>query len=216
MGRRHLTEVERLRVRVLFFDACFTKRRIAEKTGYSPHQVATAIREGARPKPRSGRPSKSGVQKTKEPETRPAEPWFWANSGPYAAPTSSDHISSIAAQASSLVDQGPAPQASSSAHEGDDPSEASSMEVDESDSEEEQAPQPTDSEGEQAPPPTDSVREQAPQPTDGEEERAPQPTDSAFHPSEDTDADVADVVSSVSDTDDPKDHPAEPIPTAAA
>jgi len=148
MGRQHLTEVERLRVRVLFFDACFTKRRISEVTGYSAHQVKTAIKEGARPRPRPGRPSKSGVQKRKEVDTRPLEPWRLekvaeASSSGGKAPKRS--VSKPAAQASRLADQG-TPQASASADQGAAPGEADPVELDDSDSDEEakQTPQPAE------------------------------------------------------------------------
>ncbi|CAJ2509252.1 Uu.00g142780.m01.CDS01 [Anthostomella pinea] len=41
---KHLTELERFRVRTLYYDACMTKRRIQEVTGYSESQIRTAVR----------------------------------------------------------------------------------------------------------------------------------------------------------------------------
>ncbi|KAI1080988.1 hypothetical protein F5B20DRAFT_86362 [Whalleya microplaca] len=66
---KHLTELERFRVRTLYYDACMTKRRIQEVTGYSDSQIRTAIRaKSAAIPPRTGRPKKgysaaSGIQK---------------------------------------------------------------------------------------------------------------------------------------------------------
>ncbi|KAI1260283.1 hypothetical protein F5Y18DRAFT_406158 [Xylariaceae sp. FL1019] len=57
---KHLTEMERFRVRTLYYDACFTKSRIGEITGYSESQIRTAVRAptAAIPK-RPGRPKKT-------------------------------------------------------------------------------------------------------------------------------------------------------------
>ncbi|KAI0007872.1 hypothetical protein F4779DRAFT_619180 [Xylariaceae sp. FL0662B] len=56
---KHLTELERFRVRTLYYDACMTKRRIQEITGYSDSQIRTAIRaKSAAIPPRTGRPRK--------------------------------------------------------------------------------------------------------------------------------------------------------------
>ncbi|KAI3325722.1 hypothetical protein HD806DRAFT_455030 [Xylariaceae sp. AK1471] len=56
---KHLTELERFRVRTLYYDAGLTKKRIREITGYSESQIRTAVRAktaavGRRP----GRPKK--------------------------------------------------------------------------------------------------------------------------------------------------------------
>ncbi|KAI0381369.1 hypothetical protein F5Y04DRAFT_80885 [Hypomontagnella monticulosa] len=57
---KHLTEMERFRVRTLYFDAGMSKKRIAEVTKYSLSQIRTAIRaQSAAVRPRSGRPKKS-------------------------------------------------------------------------------------------------------------------------------------------------------------
>jgi hypothetical protein len=41
---KHLTELERFRVRTLYYDAGLTKSRIREITGYSTSQIRTAVR----------------------------------------------------------------------------------------------------------------------------------------------------------------------------
>lgn len=56
MGRAHLTDDERLRVRVLRLDAGWTFSRIAQVTGYGATQVRNAMRSGTVAK-RSGRPT---------------------------------------------------------------------------------------------------------------------------------------------------------------
>ncbi|KAI0148597.1 hypothetical protein GGR57DRAFT_236285 [Xylariaceae sp. FL1272] len=57
---KHLTEMERFRVRTLYYDACFTKHRIREITGYSESQIRTAIRAPtAAIARRAGRPKKT-------------------------------------------------------------------------------------------------------------------------------------------------------------
>ncbi|KAL7619577.1 hypothetical protein AAE478_010118 [Parahypoxylon ruwenzoriense] len=56
---KHLTERERFRVRTLYYDACMSKKRIQEITGYSNSQIRTAIRaKSAAVPPRTGRPKK--------------------------------------------------------------------------------------------------------------------------------------------------------------
>ncbi|KAI0404116.1 hypothetical protein F4802DRAFT_616058 [Xylaria palmicola] len=40
---KHLTELERFRVRTLYYDAMFTPRRIRQVTGYTPSQIKTAV-----------------------------------------------------------------------------------------------------------------------------------------------------------------------------
>ncbi|KAI0017113.1 hypothetical protein F4780DRAFT_625278 [Xylariomycetidae sp. FL0641] len=56
---KHLTELERFRVRTLYYDACLTKKRIQEITGYSESQIRTAVRaKTAAVGKRSGRPRK--------------------------------------------------------------------------------------------------------------------------------------------------------------
>ncbi|KAI1325545.1 hypothetical protein F5Y16DRAFT_260166 [Xylariaceae sp. FL0255] len=58
---KHLTELERFRIRTLYYDACLTKRRIREITGYSESQIRTAVRaKTAAPGKRPGRPRKNG------------------------------------------------------------------------------------------------------------------------------------------------------------
>ncbi|KAH9906069.1 hypothetical protein F4778DRAFT_693052 [Xylariomycetidae sp. FL2044] len=57
---KHLTEMERFRVRILYYDACMTKKRICEITGYSESQVRTAVRApSAAIGKRAGRPKGS-------------------------------------------------------------------------------------------------------------------------------------------------------------
>ena len=152
-------EEERLELQLLdelelFFDACFTKRRIAEVTGYSPHQVATAIKEGARPRPRPGRPSKSGVVKRREPDTRPAEPWRIPKSL-QSAEDIADIATSLATQATDLADQASTQQASAtedqaaaalqasiSEEQEVDPTEAALMQLERSEEDAEQTQPP--------------------------------------------------------------------------
>ncbi|KAI0598383.1 hypothetical protein F4775DRAFT_555259 [Biscogniauxia sp. FL1348] len=56
---KHLTELERFRVRTLYYDACMTKRRILEVTGYSESQIRTAVRaKSFEIGKRTGRPRK--------------------------------------------------------------------------------------------------------------------------------------------------------------
>ncbi|KAI5922954.1 hypothetical protein F4810DRAFT_670950 [Camillea tinctor] len=56
---KHLTELERFRVRTLYYDACMTKRRIQEVTGYSESQIRTAVRaKSFEIGKRTGRPRK--------------------------------------------------------------------------------------------------------------------------------------------------------------
>ncbi|KEZ41901.1 hypothetical protein SAPIO_CDS6597 [Scedosporium apiospermum] len=54
-GTRHLTDRERYRVRVLFFDGHKTRAEIASITGYTPRQITNAIRHET-VAPRTGRP----------------------------------------------------------------------------------------------------------------------------------------------------------------
>lgn len=56
---KHLTELERFRVRTLYYDAGMSKKRIEEVTGYSNSQIRTAVRaKSAAIPPRTGRPRK--------------------------------------------------------------------------------------------------------------------------------------------------------------
>ncbi|KAI0886507.1 uncharacterized protein GGS22DRAFT_158018 [Annulohypoxylon maeteangense] len=56
---KHLTELERFRVRTLYFDAGMSKPRIKQVTGYSTSQIRTAVHaETAAVAPRSGRPKR--------------------------------------------------------------------------------------------------------------------------------------------------------------
>ncbi|KAJ2988469.1 hypothetical protein NUW58_g3961 [Xylaria curta] len=43
---KHLTELERFRVRTLYYDAKLSRGRIRQITGYSVSQIKTAIQEG--------------------------------------------------------------------------------------------------------------------------------------------------------------------------
>ncbi|KAI5863905.1 hypothetical protein GGS23DRAFT_596394 [Durotheca rogersii] len=57
---KHLTERERFRVRTLYYDACMSKTRIMNITGYSLSQIRTAVRaKTSAVAPRSGRPKKA-------------------------------------------------------------------------------------------------------------------------------------------------------------
>ncbi|KAI1204213.1 uncharacterized protein F4807DRAFT_448358 [Annulohypoxylon truncatum] len=56
---KHLTEMERFRVRTLYYDAGMSKPRIKQVTGYSTSQIRTAIHaQTAAVAPRSGRPKR--------------------------------------------------------------------------------------------------------------------------------------------------------------
>ncbi|KAI0165203.1 hypothetical protein GGR52DRAFT_585189 [Hypoxylon sp. FL1284] len=56
---KHLTELERFRVRTLYFDAGMSKKQIEDVTGYSNSQIRTAIRAKSAAIPhRTGRPRK--------------------------------------------------------------------------------------------------------------------------------------------------------------
>ncbi|KAI2467354.1 hypothetical protein F4781DRAFT_402559 [Annulohypoxylon bovei var. microspora] len=57
---KHLTELERFRVRTLYYDAGMGKPRIQEVTGFSRSQITTAINaKSAAVRPRSGRPKRA-------------------------------------------------------------------------------------------------------------------------------------------------------------
>lgn len=65
---KHLTEQERFRVRVLYYDACMTKKRIEEITGYSEGQIRTAIAaKSAQVGVRAGRPKRGSSGKQLQP-----------------------------------------------------------------------------------------------------------------------------------------------------
>ncbi|KAI1088593.1 hypothetical protein F5B19DRAFT_420841 [Rostrohypoxylon terebratum] len=69
---KHLTEMERYRIRVLYFDAKFTYPRIKAITGYSISQIRTAVRaQTAAVAPRSGRPKRGGPN-NQTPSKKPA------------------------------------------------------------------------------------------------------------------------------------------------
>lgn len=71
---KHLTELERFRVRTLYYDAAMSKKRISEVTNYSLSQIRTAIRaKSAAVPPRSGRPKKG----TWPPFSHPLQPMFF-------------------------------------------------------------------------------------------------------------------------------------------
>lgn len=56
---KHLTELDRFRVRTLYYDACLSKVRIHQITGYSMSQIRTAVRaKTAAVGKRPGRPQK--------------------------------------------------------------------------------------------------------------------------------------------------------------
>ncbi len=57
---KHLTELDRFRVRTLYYDACLSKGRIRQITGYSASQIRTAVRaKTAAVGKRPGRPKES-------------------------------------------------------------------------------------------------------------------------------------------------------------
>ncbi|KAI1333754.1 hypothetical protein F5Y15DRAFT_404120 [Xylariaceae sp. FL0016] len=56
---KHLTELERFRVRTLYYDGCISKQKIQKITGYSESQIRTAVRaKSAQIGKRPGRPKK--------------------------------------------------------------------------------------------------------------------------------------------------------------
>ncbi|KAI1442859.1 hypothetical protein F5Y02DRAFT_420628 [Annulohypoxylon stygium] len=69
---KHLTELERYRIRVLYFDAKFTYPRIKQVTGYSISQIRTAVHaQTAAVAPRPGRPKRGTDNNT--PSKKPAD-----------------------------------------------------------------------------------------------------------------------------------------------
>ncbi|KAK3345998.1 hypothetical protein B0T25DRAFT_550803 [Lasiosphaeria hispida] len=59
-GRKHLTPDDRLRIRTLYYDARIAQKQIEKVTGYSLHQIRSAIRADTHQiGQRSGRPRKS-------------------------------------------------------------------------------------------------------------------------------------------------------------
>ncbi|KAI1277892.1 hypothetical protein F5Y07DRAFT_76995 [Xylaria sp. FL0933] len=77
---KHLTELDRFRVRTLYYDACLSKGRIRQITGYSPSQIRTAVRAptaavGRRPgRPKEPKePKKRGRKSTKAKSSSPNE-----------------------------------------------------------------------------------------------------------------------------------------------
>ncbi|KAI0895231.1 hypothetical protein F4806DRAFT_93270 [Annulohypoxylon nitens] len=69
---KHLTELERYRIRVLYFDAKFTYPRIKQVTGYSISQIRTAVHaQTAAVAPRPGRPKRGSNNNT--PSKKPAD-----------------------------------------------------------------------------------------------------------------------------------------------
>ncbi|KAI0432433.1 hypothetical protein F5Y09DRAFT_339652 [Xylaria sp. FL1042] len=74
---KHLTELDRFRVRTLYYDACLSKGRIRQITGYSPSQIRTAVRAktaavGKRPG-RPKEPKKRGSQSSNAKSSSPNE-----------------------------------------------------------------------------------------------------------------------------------------------
>ncbi|GAP85161.2 putative beta- -glucosidase [Rosellinia necatrix] len=70
---KHLTELDRFRVRTLYYDASLSKGRIRQITGYSPSQIRTAVRAtsaavGRRP----GRPKTTAMKRGGKGSTRRA------------------------------------------------------------------------------------------------------------------------------------------------
>jgi hypothetical protein len=64
---KHLDSEQRFRVRVLFFDAGLTKKRIEEITGYTGSQIRTAISaKSHQVGTRSGRPGKEEIRRRNE------------------------------------------------------------------------------------------------------------------------------------------------------
>jgi len=55
MGTKQLTEKQRIRIRVLFFDGKYSKAQIQQMTGFSFDQIKRAV-DAQVPKPRSSRP----------------------------------------------------------------------------------------------------------------------------------------------------------------
>ncbi|KAH7018108.1 uncharacterized protein B0I36DRAFT_368155 [Microdochium trichocladiopsis] len=72
-GTAHLSAIERLRARTLYFDGRRTKREIVSLTGYSLSQVRTAIKQPV-PKKRPGRPRKDGTNVLNTSTTATAAP----------------------------------------------------------------------------------------------------------------------------------------------
>ncbi|KAI0813873.1 hypothetical protein GGR55DRAFT_687489 [Xylaria sp. FL0064] len=77
---KHLTELDRFRVRTLYYDACLSKGRIRQITGYSPSQIRTAVRAptaavGRRPgRPKEPKePKKRGRKTSKAKSSSPNE-----------------------------------------------------------------------------------------------------------------------------------------------
>ncbi|KAI0965567.1 hypothetical protein F4678DRAFT_330923 [Xylaria arbuscula] len=72
---KHLTELDRFRVRTLYYDACLSKGRIRQITGYSASQIRTAVRAPSsavgkrpgRPKETKKRGSRSSNAKSSSP-----------------------------------------------------------------------------------------------------------------------------------------------------
>ncbi|KAI1744819.1 hypothetical protein F4680DRAFT_167027 [Xylaria scruposa] len=63
---KHLTVLDRFRVRTLYYDACLSKERIRQITGYSPGQIRTAVRaRSAAVGKRPGRPKNTTPKKGK-------------------------------------------------------------------------------------------------------------------------------------------------------
>ncbi|KAI2627677.1 hypothetical protein GGR54DRAFT_636805 [Hypoxylon sp. NC1633] len=113
---KHLTERERFRVRTLYYDACMSKKRIEEVTGYSSSQVRTAIRaQSAAVPPRSGRPKKGARNdQQQQPDTSPSLQGAQAGVGtasedPAATPpslSSYNDLSSISSMALAIPQPG--------------------------------------------------------------------------------------------------------------
>ncbi|TGJ79625.1 hypothetical protein E0Z10_g9126 [Xylaria hypoxylon] len=72
---KHLTELERFRVRTLYYDAIMSKGRIRKITGYSASQIQTAVRATtAAVGKRAGRPKKPGTGGNKSSNAEPPTP----------------------------------------------------------------------------------------------------------------------------------------------
>ncbi|KAI3339280.1 hypothetical protein F4824DRAFT_56703 [Ustulina deusta] len=72
---KHLTELDRFRVRTLYYDACLSKGRIRQITGYSASQIRTAVRaKTAAVGKRPGRPKESKKRGNKSSNAKSQSP----------------------------------------------------------------------------------------------------------------------------------------------
>ncbi|KAI1293117.1 hypothetical protein F5Y03DRAFT_400133 [Xylaria venustula] len=72
---KHLTELDRFRVRTLYYDACLSKGRIRQITGYSASQIRTAVRaQSAAVGKRPGRPKEPKKRGSKSSNAKSSSP----------------------------------------------------------------------------------------------------------------------------------------------